>query len=179
MRMLEREGIWAYMVGGGLGIEFPPGSHLQSRHFKPIVHRQNQSRTGHMWVRVPPFKVIDLSLPFQHWRPEQAVFVRDYIASEEFAEAEIDTDDLLEADVTAEFVAHHHRLPQMRDIGRATRETIERFPPFLVRDRNSVLKYIPTQPGAMDGSLEQMRNLCLDGRYPIDLWNDYRNLPPE
>src|SRR5882762_6732324 len=64
-RVLDREGVWNYVVEGALRVQFPDYSGIRDLHFWPLVHPDNPARTGHAWLRVPPFRVIDITLPVQ------------------------------------------------------------------------------------------------------------------
>ena len=59
VRMLENEGIWSCAVGGGITVSFPRASRLPQAHFAPIAPRRIAA--GHMWVCVPPFRVVDVT----------------------------------------------------------------------------------------------------------------------
>ena len=61
----------------------------------------------------------------------------------------------------------------MEDVGVATRLTMQKFPPFSISIADSRVKYVPAQTSAMDGALDQMRNLQLRGRYPAELYRQF------
>jgi hypothetical protein len=73
-RMLDLEGVWAYAVGGRVTVNFPAHSEVQPSHFGVIGGESNVA--AHMWVKAPPFVVIDISLPEQRWgQAHQRFFV--------------------------------------------------------------------------------------------------------
>jgi hypothetical protein len=53
-RFLERQGIWNYMVKGGLTVVFPPKSGLARTYFSPIMAKENPAVAGHVWVSRRP-----------------------------------------------------------------------------------------------------------------------------
>jgi len=173
MRMLEREGIWSYMAGGATVVEFPRHAHLRAQYFHPFVHPDNPAKTGHMWLRVPPFAVVDVTLAMQPWSNRQRPFIPAYIASEAFNVAEKEIDDLIE-DELMELLMEQGRVPTMANLEPRQRQTMEKFPAFQIEQQELRIKYVPTRVSAMDGALEDMRNLCLSGKYPAQLYQDFR-----
>jgi hypothetical protein len=178
MRMLEEEGIWSYMADGALVITFPPRSGLERRYFSPIMHPNNPAKTGHAWLRVPPFRVLDLSLPRQEYRAQEREYLQNYVAADAVEVASPTTiRDLMENEATAYFIQHFHRLPTMNDlpvIAPGVREYMNEFHPFEVPHGECRLRYIPTSVSAMDAPLDRMRNLCLSGQYPAALYRGYK-----
>jgi hypothetical protein len=47
------------------------------------------------------------------------------------------------------------------------------FPAFGIDQRDLRIKYVPTQISAIDADLEEMRNLCLSGMYPLQLYEKF------
>ena len=60
-RILDRELIWNYMPDGGLRIQYPEESKIPDSYFWPIVHPDNPAQTGHAWLRVPPYVIVDIT----------------------------------------------------------------------------------------------------------------------
>ena len=173
MRMLERQNIWSCMVGGAAIVSFPPETRLNTRYFWPFMHPDNPAGTGHMWLHAPPFKVVDVTLAFQGWNQRQAPFIPQTIAIENFEPAEAEIGDLVENELVELFFNDHRRPPTLLDIAPAQLDVMEKFDPFTVREGQTRIKYVPTKVSAMDGTLEQMRNLRLRGRLPAELYQRF------
>jgi hypothetical protein len=67
-RMLDRMGIWNCAFSGSVSIKHGSGEEAESRYFA-IVDEQEGSHTatGHQWLAVPPFDVVDATLRYQRW----------------------------------------------------------------------------------------------------------------
>lgn len=173
MRMLEREGVWSCMVGGAAIVSFPPETGLNPRYFWPIVHPDNLAKTGHMWLFAPPFKVVDITLFMQDWNQRQAEHIPDVIAVDQWQPAQTDIGDLMEDELVELILKETRRAPTMENVGVATRLTMQKLAPFSISIADARVKYVPAQTSAMDGALEQMRNLQLRGRYPAELYRRF------
>ena len=76
--MLEREGVWNYVVSGSLIITFPGGSGFAPYTFRTTdLHRGTAIDCSYHWVVAPPFQVIDIAIqtcqypyPFMHLLPK-------------------------------------------------------------------------------------------------------------
>ncbi|MGD2093976.1 MAG: hypothetical protein PVH77_03110, partial [Phycisphaerales bacterium] len=64
-RFLENEGIWNYVITGGLTINFDRNTGLTATYCAPIMTRDNPAVLGHAWVVVPPFRVVDVAFSHQ------------------------------------------------------------------------------------------------------------------
>lgn len=173
MRMLEREGVWSCMVAGATTVSFPPQSGLNPRYFRPVVHPDNPAKTGHMWIFAPPFKVVDITLFMQGWNRRQSEHIPRVISSERWDPAQAAIGDLMENELVELIFRNTSRAPSMANLGARLMETMRKFPPFSIVVNETQIKYAPTQLGAMDGSLERMRNLRLSGRYPVELYQRF------
>jgi hypothetical protein len=179
-RFLERQGIWVYLVGGALRIQFPAASGIGEKYFWPIMHGDNPARMGHAWVCAPPFKVIDLSFSLQPYRANEQRYLDGYVLVEECVQPaeETNIDDLMENEAKEEFVRVYRRAPTMADLPQIGFGSIVQF----IADFSSCettkdqvrLKYTPTKISAPDLPLERMTNLRLQGRYPMQLYEEFQ-----
>ena len=178
LRFLERQGIWAYFVSGGLKVKFPAESGIGTRWFQPIMREINPAGAGHAWVCAPPFTVVDLSFAIQPYAANEQRFLNGYVLIEECQQAERTTIiDLMENAAREEFAFAFLRPPTMADLP----QIAPGLPEFMVdfpscrttRDRVQ-LKYIPTGTSAPDLPLERMTNLQLRGRYPMQLFEEFQ-----
>jgi len=174
-RILDREGIWNYLVDGGVRVQFPNSSRIRDIHFWPLVHPDNPAKTGHAWLRVPPFRVVDITLPIQPYSTRVAQYFDSLVMAEEAVPYEPDAGDLFETELIEFLVAKHGRPPTMRNISPVMREFMKAFPAFAISYQQLRLMYIPMRISAIDGDLEEMRNLCLSGKYPVQLYEQFRD----
>lgn len=177
-RFLERQGIWVYFAGGSLRIDFPSDSGLPSKWFWPIMHAGNPARMGHAWACAPPFRVVDLSFSVQPYGPNEQQYLKGYVLAEGCTAAEeITIDDLMENEARAEFQRYFRRAPTLEDLPRigfaAFQQILADFPSCSVSKGQVRLKYTTTSISGPDRPLEQMRNLCLRGRYPSQLYDEF------
>ena len=182
MRMLERERLWSCMVAGAATLFFPPKSGLNRRYFSPLVHPDNPAKTGHTWVFAPPFKVVDITLLMQGWNPRESEHIPAAIMAEQWEPAQADIDDLMETELVDLIHRKTRRAPSMANLSPKLRQTMKKFPAFLVEINGLRIKYVPTQISAIDGTLERMRNLQLRGHYPFELYQRFleqRAIRPE
>ncbi|MFZ0420843.1 MAG: hypothetical protein WAM04_22270 [Candidatus Sulfotelmatobacter sp.] len=178
LRFLERQGIWAYFVGGGLRVQFPARSGIGTRWFWPLMHGENPALMGHAWVCAPPFKVIDLSFSTQPYQAREQRYLNGYVLIEECEQPPEETTltDLMEPEVRAELRAAFRRPPNMDDLPQVApglREFIADFPSCKTTKDQVRLKYIPVNISAPDLPLERMTNLQLRGRYPLQLYREF------
>jgi hypothetical protein len=173
-RILEREGIWNYFVVGGLRVEFPASSRIPDIHFWPLVHPDNPAQTGHAWLRVPPFAVIDITLPIQEYSAKVAAYFGNYVITEESVPYEAEAGDLFENELVELLIKKNGHHPTLRNLPPSQIEFMTIFPAFEIQYRQLRLKYIPMRISAMDAGLEGMKNLCLSGKYPLELYKEFQ-----
>ena len=173
MRMLEREGVWSCMIGGAAIVFYPPCSGLDTRYFWPFVHPDNPAKTRHLWLLAPPLKVLDVTLSAQNWSQRELKYIPQSIACEQWQPEDVQIGDLMENELVELFYHDHGRMPTMRDIHPEQLRTMQKFPAFSVAVNDTRIKYVPTMVSAMDGGLEDMRNLYLRGSYPAELYEHF------
>jgi hypothetical protein len=179
LRFLERQGIWAYFVGGGLRVQFPARSHVQTKWFWPLMHGDNPALMGHAWVCAPPFRVIDLSFSIQPYTAREQRYLNGYVLIEECDRPPEDTTltDLMEPEVRAELRQHFGRAPRIDDLHQVAPSLLEfmaDFPSCKTTKDGVRLKYIPVSVSAPDLPLEEMTNLQLRGRFPMQLFEEFQ-----
>lgn len=179
LRFLEREGIWVYLIGGGLRIQFPAASGIGTRCFWPLMHGNNRALMGHAWVCAPPFRVVDLSFAIQPYAANEQRYLNGYVLTEECQQPPEETTvlDLMENEFREEFEQDFGRPPTMADLPRIApglREFMADFPSCRTTKDGVRLKYIPVTTSTTDLPLERMRNLRLRGRYPMQLYEEFQ-----
>jgi hypothetical protein len=166
-RILEREGVWNYVVGGTLTITFPSGSGFEPVSFWSIdVHNGARSDSGHRWVFAPPFQVIDLTILSQdcqlscmHLLPKRVMEMRGETEAVEPAEilSPAAIDDIRRAGLSLDEGLDRF-VPGYR--GRFAPD----FPAALAGDGGARLKYIPTAAAVSEADLEQLQGFASKGR---------------
>jgi hypothetical protein len=115
-RMLDLEGIWSYAVGGGVSVNCPAGSRIPSAHFG-VVGGASQV-AAHMWVRIPPFAVLDITLPAQPRRAECQPFYPSFLIEEESRPSPATVEQMFDMDELQRVTALLRRRPTMNDVFR-------------------------------------------------------------
>jgi hypothetical protein len=175
VRMLEEEKIWAVAVGGGLTIDFPAASGLSPSYFGVIA--KTAITAAHMWVHVPPFRVVDVTLPMQFWKPNRQIYFTRPVVAEVSTLVAASIYDLADLDVIGEFEMMHGREPRMRDIELIIPHAfpfMKKFPAFQVTHDELTIKYVPTKIGATEDSLYNLIEPRLNGRSPGDIYKAYQ-----
>ena len=109
----------------------------------------------------------------QAYRPEIAKYYGPIVIAEDSAAYEAVVSDLFESEMVDLIVKEHGKPPTMENVHPEVREIMKVFPAFAVEYGQLRLNYIPTRITAMDSDLEDMRNLCLSGKYPSALYEDF------
>jgi hypothetical protein len=172
-RILDRQKVWNYLVGGGVRISFPSSSAIRDSYFWPLVHPDNPAKTGHAWLCAPPFKVLDITLPIQPYPPKVAAYFNGFIAMEECSKYEAVAGDLYENELVELVIERTGKPPTLENLAPRQKQFMGTFPSFGVGYAELALKYIPMQISAIDSDLEEMRNLCLSGMYPLELYKKF------
>jgi hypothetical protein len=172
-RILEREGIWNYVVSGALTMTFPHDSGFEPFSFWSLEVRQERAvDCSYHWVVAPPFQVIDIAIqackypnPFMHLLPK--------IVWEENAEP-----------TTAEMsdIFSPKGVKQIADAGMTMDQALDRylphyrgrfaadFPPRVVNRMGTQLKYVPTGVLVAEQSLEQFKGFQSRGRTAAQIY---------
>jgi hypothetical protein len=111
---------------------------------------------GEAILRVPPFWVVDITLPLQHWSARQRGFLKQFTIAEETSEAVPTVWELIDVDLIEEFRVKRGRNPSMEDVRELTPHVfpfMKRFPAFEVRSGDLAIKYVPTKIGASEETL--------------------------
>ncbi len=180
-RFLERQGVWNYIVSGAVTIKFPAGSTVQDKHFWPIVAgpTNGEAVAAHMWVRVPPYQVVDVTLAMQPYAGREASFLPPVVLGEFGRADEVFLSDLVDPEGVAVLGDHLGRKPVLHDVlqlNAGILERIERLGAWEGSHGDTLLRYVSCAVSAPDGPMETARNLCLRGKYMTDLWDEFVSL---
>jgi len=159
-RILEREGVWNYVVSGSLTMTFPSGSGFEPFSFWSLeVRGERAVDCSYHWVVAPPFQIVDIAIqackypnPFTHLLPKIV-----WESNAEPAVAEISdifspkgVKQITEAGMSMDEALDRY-LPNYR--GRFAND----FPPRVVTRLDTQLKYVPTGVLVAEQSLEQFK----------------------
>lgn len=166
-RILEREGIWNYVVSGSLSLAFPPGSGFAPYSFSSLGTKgQSHGERGYKWVCAPPFHVVDITIQAQeHPCPVNHLLPKSVLEK-----------DTQPAPGEAVEMLAPAAIDELRRTGLSLEEGLDRFAPSFrsrfapdfpaqtfVRGGVS-FRYVPTAVITSDASLEQFNGFVTKGR---------------
>ena len=172
-RILEKVGIWNYVVKGALTIGFPRSTGISNLYFWPIDTNQEAS-AGHVWVSAPPFNVIDLTIGMQPFSIEKRKHIPDVIIEKAINPIEIEFSDICSDEVSN---------IEMMDSDECTMDTVYRINPVLesffqifpasnYNINDTQFKYIPCAIGQSDEPLEEITSLKLSDMTGYEVYRD-------
>jgi hypothetical protein len=176
-RLLERFGIWNYVVKGALTVSFAKSTGLDSATMGVLALPGNPAVAGHVWVCAPPYRVVDVTASRQPYPSNARKIIGSRFVLEDAVHAATpEGKDLFEADALAAFRRERGRTPTMGDVREAVPnidEKIARLGAFRVPRGRASFKYIGTATSAPDLLLDDMTNLRLSGKFPRELCADF------
>lgn len=175
-RFLEKEGIWNYVIKGGLTISFDKKTRLSTTYCAPLMAHDNSAVLGHAWVVAPPFKVIDVAFSLQHYSRGEEKYLKGFIAEESIADAALEAIDIFDADAIKLFIKHNGHPPRIQDIKLITPGLVERaekYGVFKVKLPDATLKYSSCGISFSEAPLEKVTNIKIDGKLPFELHKEY------
>lgn len=165
-KMLEKERIWNYTIRGALAIEGKCGTCLNNTCAYFFFHDIYQT-SGHTWLYIPPFFVVDITLKYQLYSDNQAKLI------EFLPEINIKK----EVDYCNTNISHIYS-PELRLISNISCVPNDLqifqniFKPFKVKQDKYTLFYYPCGITASDGSLEENKSIQLNGLSAIDIYEN-------
>ena len=177
-RFLERQGVWNYMVKGGLTVVFPTKSGLARAYFSPIMSHDNPAVAGHVWVCAPPFRVVDLTVSLQPYKKGAEKYLTPgplLAKAPQGRPFELTATDLFDPsdDYQAAYGRPHPTLQQAKRDDPKLFERIERYGAIEVPFQDAQLRYFACGISAPDLPLEEIRSLSLSGKWPNEVWSDF------
>ena len=175
-RMLDEEKIWGYPVGGGVGIQFPGG--VGPSHFGAISQPASPVTAGHMWVRVPPYCVVDISLALQPWEQVKRKLLPDAPALSDACDRHDPTVfELMDMDYIRWVRTTYGEEPT---VGRILQNypwitsILQQFPASSFTHGELHLSYVPVAIKMSDKNISGMKEPTLNGMSPADLYDDFK-----
>jgi hypothetical protein len=167
-RMLDRMGIWNCAFRGSATVTNTRTR--ERRHFAIVDESQGTGyQTGHMWLAVPPFDLVDMTLRYQHW--EQDAF-RESISPVLLAEKT----DIVQGgveDLVAPKVRRMYCDPELLTKALPDQKRFSGiFPARRFVQGNCEYRLAPSGVSVTDGPLEQINSLGQQGAPAIEIWRD-------
>lgn len=175
-RFLEKEGIWNYIIKGGLTIGFDSNTGLTTTYCAPIMTDDNPAVLGHAWIVAPPFRVVDVAFSRQHYTCGEDKYLKGFITEENVNEGILQVEDLIDTDAIKLYVEQHRRLPTIQDIEMlfpGLLLSIKKYGIFEVKLPQATLKYISCGVSFIDAPLEEVKNIELCGKSPFELHKEF------
>jgi hypothetical protein len=171
-RILDKLGVWNFMVKGALTTIYPNGSNLPNSYYWP--RDLGPSKAGHVWVSAPPFSVVDITIGQQPYKPIAKQYFPDKILSKTFDRVKVGVEDICSSDFRDQMQLQG--IP-LNDIGLYTvSPNLKGF--FLVfkqtafRYRGAEHRYIPCGVSFSDSPLEKITSLKLNGKYGHEIYHE-------
>lgn len=165
-RFLDRMGIWNAVMKGSVAVHLGD----RSRHFAIVDQIEGpNTETGHYWLVVPPYDIVDMTLYHQRWLSGDSGFqeVAPKIVLADSTEvirttpADVIAPAMLDGDPNQ----HHNRLRDQRRFGAI-------FPGRKVQLENVVLRYVSSGATAPDCALEDVNIDARQGVAAMTIWRD-------
>jgi hypothetical protein len=169
-RVLDRLGVWNYVVKGALTTVYPPESGKPNGYYWPFDHSPAQA--GHAWIFAPPFSVIDITLGQQPYEPSDREYFPDVVYAKGFSDVEVGIDDLCSLSIQLEMADQGQPIwnegffESRPELARFLRE----FKPTVVEHRGAEHRFIPVDVGASEWPLEEITALELNGRLGHEIY---------
>lgn len=168
-RFLDRLGIWNYPISGSFTVSLTEHPSLGRRYLKLIDVLADQGGvTGHYWLAVPPFKVVDVAARLQNWdAAEFRTIIPKVITAEAGEWFTAREGDIIAPDVPASTLARFRR--QILDLPRFQREG---FHALRIDSGSTRMDYVPQ---GIVFSYEGIEGIGIGkgGMPAVPLWNDW------
>ena len=169
-RILEREGVWNYVVKGALTIDYPKSTGYGTGYFWPID--VTDIKAGHVWVCAPPYSVIDLTVHQQPYGEDRQKHIPGFVITESTEPYTPSIVDICSSEVLSDLRRRGLPIPNetLFEIQPKLRGFFQSFPATIVRSGETILKYIPCAITASDRPLEEITSLRLRGRTGYEVY---------
>jgi hypothetical protein len=150
-RFLESEGVWNYIVKGGVVVRFPRETGLRPKFLDPIFGEH--AGYGHAWVVAPALRVIDLTIHHQFYNSREQNLVHSPLLASTVGQAP--SWPFAEPPPSSAFA--------------------QSFPPARAQHDHVVIDYYPTEIGGPNEPFAAMPDPRMSGKTPYHLYDSYKN----
>jgi hypothetical protein len=170
-RMLERLGVWNFVVNGAVTTIYPVETGLPNGYYWPI--HKGEAQAGHAWVCAPPFAVVDMTIGLQPDTNQTSRHAPEFVFEKKRGPFPVYIEDLCGEDMRQELAGHG--LPWSLE-GLCT--LLPRLKPFLetfpgtLHSHGALTEYIPVSILEPAGDLDNLPDLCLNGRFGPQIWEE-------
>lgn len=170
-RILEKEGIWNYIVKGALTLRFPDNPTMEPQYFWSI---DTQPNTSHAWVAVPPFDVIDLTVKQQPYKSQRIPDrLPDYVLLDTMQPYTPEVEDICSAEIRQQAKRQGRPIKDLHfTLDPNLRDVFASFPANEKRINQVLLRYSPCAFTVPGGPLEALKAQRWNGRYAHELYEE-------
>lgn len=170
---LAAQGIWSFATKGGLTLHQPSAPRSAWLRMAPITATDNPSSTGHSWVVVPPFDVVDLTVFLQPYpEPWARQLDHGFIAESNMDSTSAVVEDLVDPDAM-DAVQQAGGLDAVFNDTPTLERRIKEIGPKRLHLPDVELRYIATGAALAESPLRRMRNIELGGKFAADLYDEF------
>lgn len=177
-RFLERQGVWNYVVKGGVSMHFAPETGLGRRYHWVFDSKGDpQAKAGHAWVYAPPFQVVDLTLGQQHGVSGGAHYLREPVLGEQAERIEPDIEAVFDDHYREHYsrqLGHPMRLHDLRVIDPGLLKKLKTQRSWRIARSFGSLQYVGHAVTASDKPFEQVDRPLLNGKSGWELWLQFK-----
>lgn len=163
-RMLDKLGIWNVPFSGSASIYV--GN--DSRHISIVNDREGEGfSTGHMWLQVPPYEIVDLTIHFQRWREDGfQLHIPEIILAETSDVVPARVKDVVAPEVLGRCPSGYFSLRGDQ------KRVLSLFPARRILMGDADIRYVPAGFVVPDGPLESVNTEARSGVPAIEIWRD-------
>jgi hypothetical protein len=173
-RILEREGVWSYVVHGAVTITFPISSGFAPYSFRAVDTEANSLKArGYTWLFAPPFQVVDLAIISQNYPDPVSHFLPKIILEKDTETTVGDPAEILTAGAIEEFRAEGLSLDEGLDRlvpGFRSRFAPD-FPACKFSRNEAEFTFVPMRVVPTETPLEQITKFVSKGRSAMHIYD--------
>lgn len=162
-RILDRFGIWNFVIKGSLTMSFPSEANIPDTSFWHIDLGNHSA--AHAWLYCPPFNTLDLTVRHQPYTKNEIKFLPAFIANQ------VKTIGVPKiSDIASPMAISYFGKVKIKDNFDKIIKFQEVIGTYEFQVDKTVFRYIPLGMGLTEEPLERFQNLKLDGLYPYDFY---------
>lgn len=175
-KILEKENIWSCVMLGVLTIYQKVGDKLIFKYnLSPFNLNQ---RYGHTWLFAPPFQIVDITLPLQEYTdvnfknliPDECVLTNNLKLIDI---KNIPIQDIIDYDFLQHLKQQRVSILTLDHLKLISPHSIKKYGAYIYEVNDLCFLYTITGISAPDVSLENIQNITLSGKLPIEIYQEY------